>query len=245
MVSFIPSGRMGNFLFEAATAISYSLKHGLTFSTPLETNNNFWNPIYLQHLQNAGYDKNLETISIPERGHEYQEIPFEEYWRNKNILIDGYRQSEKYFKEHRDEILTLFQFPYEKKEGCVSVHVRRGDYLQLEFKHPKVTKEWYEEAVGKFPGYQFKFFSDDISWCKQEFGSRGDCEFSTNTNETDDLVEMANCEHNICSASTFAWWGMWLNRNENKKVIFPKLWFVEGFGGLNTDDILPEWVEKL
>lgn len=245
MVSFIPSGRAGNFFFECATALSYALKHGLQFSSPIKTNDQFWNPVYVTHLHNPNYDYGLETISIPERGHEYQELPFEEHWRNYNIIIDGYRQSEKYFKEHRDEILCLFNFPYDKKDGFVSIHVRRGDYLHLEMKHPKVTKEWYEEAMSKFSDYRFKFFSDDLDWCKSQFGGRPDCEFSTNTNEIDDLIEMSCCEHNICSASTFAWWGMWLNRNENKIVIFPKLWFTEGWGGLNTDDIVPEWCTKL
>lgn len=245
MVSFIPSGRMGNFLFEAATAISYSLKHSLEFSMPVETNDNFWNPVYLGHLNNPNYDKTLETISIPERGHQYQELPFEEHWVGKNILIDGYRQSEKYFVEHRDEILYLFGYPYEKRDKYVSVHVRRGDYLHLSFKHPPVTKEWYELAMSSFDGHRFLFFSDDLDWCKSEFGGRVDCEFAMNTSPEDNLIAMSNCEHNICSASTFAWWGMWLNRNKNKKVIFPKLWFVEGFGGLDTSDILPEWVQKL
>jgi len=244
MVSFIPSGRAGNFLFEAATALSYSLKHGLEFSSPIRTNDNFWNPVYLEHLHKPDYDYGLETISIPERGHEYQELPFEEHWRSRNILIDGYRQSEKYFKEHREEILYLFNLPYEKRDGLVSVHVRRGDYIHLTYKHPPVTKEWYEDAMSKFPGFRFKFFSDEISWCRQEFGNRTDCDFSTNTNELDDLIEASYSEHDIISASTFGWWIAWLNRNPNKKIYLPKLWFVEGFGGLKVDDIVPdEWIK--
>lgn len=238
-------GRMGNVLFEAATCIAYALKNNLEFTVPTTTTSQVWNPLYLQHLVNPNWVNGREDILIQEKRHEYQDLPFEESWRDKQIVLEGYWQTEKYFKEYRSEILYLFGFPYEKKEGVVSIHVRRGDYVELRNKHPEVTKEWYLEAMRQFEGYRFKFFSDDIEWCRREFSERANCEFSTNSNEVDDLVEMSCCEHNICSPSTYAFWGMWLNRNENKKVIFPKLWFTPGWGGLNTDDIVPEWCIKL
>lgn len=244
MVTFPPAGRMGNYLFEASCVVAYSLKHNLDFTMPKSTNSDYWNPLYLKHLQNPNFNPNLPEIRIPERGHEYQEIPFEESWRDNNIIIEGYRQSYKYIDAYRSEILYLFDFPYEKKENVVSCHVRRGDYLILKDKHPYYGKEWYEEAMRQFPGYRFKFFSDDITWCRENFMSREYCEFSTNSNEVDDLAEMSCCEHNIMSSSTFGWWGSWLNRNENKKIITPKEWFMPGFGGLNTDDIIPpEWIK--
>jgi hypothetical protein len=245
MVTFPAVGRMGNFLFECATALSYALKQNLNFTVPFTTTDNFWSPIYLKHLQNENYNPSLEKVELWENGHQYQELPFDESWRDKNIVVHGYRQSEKYFKEHRAEILSLFEFPYNKKDGYVSVHVRRGDYLHLTQKHPPVTNEWYERAMSMFPGHKFKFFSDDIAWCRQTFGGRPDCEFSTNINEYDDLSEASCCEHNICSASTFSWWIYWLNRNEKKKGIFPESWFGDGWCNLDTSDILPPEVIKL
>lgn len=238
-------GRLGNVYFQAAACVGYALQHNLEFSFPNITNSQVWNPLYLQHLVDPSWVQGRFDILVKEEGHGYKPLPFDESWRDKQILLDGYFQSEKYFKEYRSEILYLFGHPYEKKEGVVSCHVRRGDYLILKDKHPEITKEWYLEAMRQFPDYKFKFFSDDIAWCRQEFSERANCEFSTNSNEVDDLIEMSQCEHNICSSSTFAWWGMWLNRNENKRVIFPKLWFNPGYGGLNTDDIVPEWCEKL
>jgi hypothetical protein len=244
MVSFPAVGRMGNFLFECATGLGYALRHKLDFTVPFETTNEQWSPIYLKHLQNPNWNNGLQKIDLWENGHHYQELPFDESWRDKNIFVHGYRQSEKYFADYRNEILSLFNYPYEKKEGIVACHVRRGDYLHLRDKHPEVTKEWYEAAMNRFDGYEFKFFSDDINWCRQTFGSRNDCQFSTNDHIERDLVELASCEHQVCSPSTFAWWGMWLNRNENKRVVFPKFWFNPGWDGLNTDNIVPEWCEK-
>lgn len=244
MVTFPAVGRMGNFLFECSCALAYALKHDLDFTVPFETTDNFWSPLYLKHLQNNNWNPALEKIDLWENGHQYQELPFDESWRNKNIIVQGYRQSYKYIDDYRQEILYAFDFPYEKKENYVSIHVRRGDYLHLRMKHPEVKKEWYEEAMGMFPGYKFKMFSDDIAWCKREFGNHPDTYFSTNANEKEDLIEMSCCEHNVNSSSTFSWWSAWLNRNDDKKIVTPKDWFVPGWMGMNTDDIIPEnWIK--
>lgn len=243
MVTFNNAGRFGNFFMELCTCIAYALKHNLEFTVP-SSGSDMFNPVYCLHLVNPNWNPRLEKIDLWESGHQYQELPFEESWRDKNIVIHGYRQSAKYFDDFRNEILYILNFPYEKREGFVGVHVRRGDYLHLTMKHPPVTKEWYEEAMSKFPGYKFKFYSDDIAWCKQEFGNRGDCEFSHGGDVVFDVSDGSSCEHNIISASTFGWAMAWLNRNPNKKIYIPVRWFVENWDGLEVKDIVPsEWVK--
>lgn len=243
MVGCRTYGRMGNFLFQAAACIGYSIKHGVEFSLPNITNDKFWNPLYLQHLVNSKWEQGREDILINEIGFPYHEIEFKEDWKDKQVVLNGYWQTEKYFKEYRSEILYLFGYPYEKKEKTVGVHVRRGDYLHLTQKHPPVTKEWYENAMKMFVGFKFNFFSDDIKWCIDNFSSRGDCEFSSNATEEQDMIEGACCEHNIISASTFGWWQAWLNRNDGKKIVLPRLWFTPGWDGIDTSDIVPEnWI---
>lgn len=235
-------GRMGNFLFQAACAMSYAWRHNLAFTLPDKTNDPASNPIYLQHLVDKRWNERLPTIVIKEKTHAFHEIPFQEEWRNKNIVLDGYWQSEKYFKEWREKLLKTFGFPWKQWEGHVSVHVRRGDYLTLTKKHPPVPKEWIDKAMDRFAGFHYVFFSDDREWCRQNYGHREDCAISEGKNEVDDLIMMSWCEHHICSASTFSWWGAWMNRNIRKKVIIPKHWFQPGYRGLQTDDIVPmEW----
>lgn len=237
-------GRRGNTLFQNACAISYALKHGIEFSVPTKTTNNFWSPLYDQHLVNPNWIEGKRDIVIIEKWMPFQELPFEEAWRGKQIELDGYWQTEKYFKDYREEILTLLDYRWEIKEKCVSVHVRRTDFLELTNKHPEVTKGWYEEAMKMFDGFNFVFFSDDIKWCQDNFGMREDC-FFVNIGIEADLVYASCCEHNICSASTYGWWQMWLNRNPNKKVIFPRRWFVDGWENEDSKDVLPDWVIKL
>jgi hypothetical protein len=236
---------MGNVLFQAAHCIAFALRNKQEFSFPNRTHDPYWNPVYLQHLVNPAWEQGREDVLINENGHHWQPVEYKTDWEGKQVVLNGYWQSELYFKDYRNEILYLFDFPYEKKEGYVAVHVRRGDYLTLTQKHPPVKKEWYEYAMSLFPGYRFKFFSDDINWCRQEFGGRNDCEFSTGANEVNDMTEGACCEHTISSASTFGWWMAWLNRNPDKTIYIPKLWFQPGWDGLETKDIVPGYYIKL
>ncbi len=233
---------MGNFLFQAACAIAYARKHGLEFTVPNETDNPKGNPIYLQHLVNPNYNPRLTQVKLTENNLYHQPLKFDESWRSRNIILDGYWQSEKYFKDIRNEVIKAFGFPWSPRVGYVSVHVRRGDYLKLIKKHPPVGYDWITKAMNLFKGSEFIFFSDDIQWCKDKFGHREDCQFSHGTPEYD-LVQMSCCEHHICSASTFAWWGAWLNQNPTKRVVMPREWFVQGYQGLITRDIVPsEWL---
>lgn len=244
MVSFNNAGRFGNWFMECATMLAYALKHNLEFTVPSQTKNAMYYPVYCLHLVNPNWNPRLETIRLWESKHTYEELPFDESWRDKNIIIEGYRQSWKYFDEYRDAIIYLLDFPYEKKEGYVAVHVRRTDYLHLKDKHPEVSKAWYNKAMSLFPGSKFKFYSDDINWCRQEFGNRSDVEFSTGRDILGDISDGSSCQHQIISASTYGWVMGWLNRNPDKKVIIPEKWFVDNYH-LDTSDIVPPYFTKL
>lgn len=249
MVGYRHYGRLGNFLFQTAAAIGYANKHGLEFSAPSQTNDEYWNPLYLQHLVNPNYVQGIEDILINENGHHYQELPFEEEWRDKQIVLNGYFQSEKYFEHCKDLVLKLFNYPHITELLTCSIHVRRGDYLKYPTKHPPVTKEYITKAMELVlekdnSVAEFAFFSDDLDWCRSEFGSEYmGCLVSYRSNDIEtDLVKMSMCEHNIISNSTFSWWGAWLNQNPDKIVVCPHEdnWFGIDNKHLDVKDLYPK-----
>lgn len=235
-------GRLGNFFFEYAAAAAYAMRHGLEVSVPNSTNDNFWNPLYLQHLVHRGYNSMLPSVILKEPSFHYVPIGFDEIWRNHNIILDGYYQSWKYFDDFKEKILDSFGYTWVLEKDFVACHVRRGDYVELRHKHPDVTPQWYEYAMSHFPNKKFLFLSDDIGWCKANFGHRSDCFFSEGKGIEGDLVAGSCCESAIISSSSYGFWMAMLNRNPDKKVYLPKLWFTEGWDGANTNDICPpEW----
>lgn len=251
MVTFKPVGRLGNFLFEAASALAYSYEHNIECHIPTTTNDAFWNPTYLGHLANPRFNPELPQIVIKEQCFTHHYRQFNPDWDDgHNILLDGYWQTEKYFKHFRERILDAFAFPWEPLPKVVSVHVRRGDYLKIKrggmLKHPPVTDAWYQAQMRKFPGHQFVFFSDDMEYCQRTFGHLPGVMMGVihafkqdDRPEVRDLISMSCYEHHICSASTFSWWGAWLNRNPNKRVIMPKHWITPEWSNLDCSDVVP------
>ncbi len=248
MVSFRAAGRCGNFLFQSASSYGYARRNNLEWSTPNWTTHSFWSPLYLQHLVHPNYDRR-EDILLNENGMQYQEIPFMEDWRSRNIVLNGYYQSEKYFVEYRDEIIEKFAFPYTMKEDTCSVQARFGDYLTIEGKHILVDEPYLRSAIAyiqdKTGINKFKVFSDDLNYFKNNFGHIHNFEYSTNGDIIQDLIEISCCHSNINSSSTFSWWGAWLNRNPEKVVVTQSKWFQDGWCGLDTKDIIPDYFIKL
>lgn len=247
MISFRPYGRLGNFMFMMSNAVAQSLKNDEEFSVPYETTNGFWNPIYFPSLIHPSYTQGREDILVNESGHHYTPLEFSPDWKGKYVIYNGYFQSEKYFKEYRSELLYIFDLPYKLVEKC-SIHARFGDYLKIEGKHILIDEPYLMKAMALIKERTglsvFKVFSDDIKYFKDNFGHIYDFEYSTNTDEMTDMIEISNCHSNINSSSTFSWWGAWLNQNPDKVVITQTEWFQKGWCGLITDDIIPsEWIK--
>jgi len=182
-----------------------------------------------------------------EMQHNYVPIPFEEEWRGKNIFLDGFFQSEKYFKHRRKEVLESLNFKkYPELSDCISIHVRRGDYLTIPGKHIDNTGKFMERAIGYLHGEKFAVFSDDIEWCKVYFKSKfPDKEFifPGNDNPLDEIGMISSCRHHVNSSSTFSWWGAWANEYEDKVIVTPREWF-QSTQKEDTSDIIPEnWIK--
>jgi hypothetical protein len=148
--------------------------------------------------------------------------------------IRGYFQDERYFKDYDTNIRKEFTFKQEiqdkaneifskLKHKTVSLHVRRGDYLNIQDYHPCPSINYYNECISKFDDHLFLVFSDDIKWCKTTF--IGDNFIIQENDHFVDLCLMSMCDNNIIANSSFSWWGAWLNNNKTKQVYYPSIWF--------------------
>ena len=236
-------GRLGNNLFQTAAVVGYSEKYGCDWAVPLGYHHK---NIYLQfpHIAAKAVFWKPNWAKHEEVNCQYQELAY-----NQNGLkLVGFFQTELYFKHCRDKILDLFNFKYSALD-YVSIHVRRGDYLEYPANFPTITQSYLSQAMSHFEGKKFLVFSDDIQWCKETFPITYPgvyFEFCDYGNEYEQLSLMASCEHNIIANSSFSWWAGWANRNPDKIVISPskETWFGPNSQQNETTHLIPEkWIQ--
>lgn len=180
-----------------------------------------------------------------------------------SVYINGYFQSERYFSSNTKLIKNTFIFDknlenkykalseYFEKNNCVSVHIRRGDYLSnpaANKVHGVLSQEYYEKAFNyiyeKVKSPKFIFFSDDIDYVERIYGHMQDPILKISVQQhaaADDLYLMSKCKHHVIANSSFSWWGAWLSELPDKVVITPKEWFSNSKN--NIKDLIPEgWV---
>ncbi|MFA5000608.1 MAG: alpha-1,2-fucosyltransferase [Candidatus Paceibacterota bacterium] len=188
--------------------------------------------------------------------------------QGKDIYLDGYWQSFKYFSDIKEVIQKDFTLktPLDQTNpellnqitttNSVSLAVRRTDYLlTTNLKGLGIcSANYYKKAIElietKIENPAFFVFSDDVDWVKanMKFNSHLVTYVSENKQEKEltdyqELVLMSKCKHNIIANSSFSWWGAWLNENPNKIVIAPDIWFNNG--SIKIDDIIPPTWTKL
>ena len=181
----------------------------------------------------------------------------------KNTYLDGFWQSEYYFKEIESILVNDFVLKdplnkdnkdwLKKIENCesVSLHIRRGDYISnaaSQSHHGSCDIEYYKKAVEfikeKHKTIEIFVFSDDLEWCKENLNIRETLHFvdaNQKQNRHLDMFLMSHCKHNVIANSSFSWWAAWLNRNQQKIVVAPLKWFNDP--AIKTHDLIPkEWI---
>lgn len=197
-------------------------------------------PIY--HEPHYHYDETFEKI-------------------DRECILDGYWQTEKYFLKISDLIRLEFQpreIPAQALEisrqiaqcNSVSVHVRRGDYAS----NPEVTRyhgicslDYYTSSMADIAedieDPTFFVFSDDHAWIQANFPRKHPWILVADWPKKSAWVDMwlmSQCKNHIIANSSYSWWGAWLNPSTKKNVIAPEKWFSNAPN--NTKDLIPkEW----
>lgn len=135
----------------------------------------------------------------------------------ENQAKDRFSKIKKYFKNDNP---------------IVSIHIRRGDYLLPQYSFCILDHEYYTKAIVDhfmpIEDYNFVVFSNDIEfaknlltgdniWFVDPIGGEKICTDS----EKEDLALLSLCDHHIISNSSYPFWGAFLSKNKNKKIICP------------------------
>lgn len=165
----------------------------------------------------------------------------------RNAYLDGYWQSENYFDKIGELLHSEFRLieplhplnaGYAEQicsSPAVSLHVRRGDYLNSKFSriYHLCDESYYRRAMdlilNKIPQAHFYIFSDDMDWVKHNLASGSQFTYVENNEVNRDwetVYLMSQCRHHIIANSSFSWWGAWLCENPEKMVIAPEKWFI-------------------
>lgn len=226
-------GRLGNQLFQISATIALALRNEDKYIFPTWPEENDFN---LHNCFSSNIDNSNE---YREKSFNYSPIEYQ-----PNLDLVGFFQSEKYFQDYKDIIMRTLtpRIGFGIRYNTTAVHVRRGDYLKFSDSHVNLDMSYYLEAMRTIDSKKYLIFSDDIAWCKANFGG-SNITFIENNPPAVDLAIMLGCEHNIIANSSFSWWGAYLNKNPSKIVIAPKNWFGPKLSH-NTKDLLPEeWIK--
>ena len=208
-------------------------------------------------------------ILSEEKGGFYKYEPFEETMPFSRLLVDGWRQTEKYFPkqfslqphweafltpEKQDELLKTYGLDSpEKRKQSWFLHIRLGDYKVLPHHQIQAT-DYYIKAFEHIPrGSRVLLCSDEVHLCGQwveAMCKKHGLEFvpCLEIEEIPSLWLMSQCKGGaIVANSTFSWWGAYFTRlthpdPSSYKAYFPAVW---GHGMPPATDIIPEWGTRI
>ena len=190
-------GRLGNQMFEYATLRGIAANKKYDWCIP---------PFNIKGIENYSLDRAFTLPSVQERNlmvldNGHAPVVGERYFHFDKELFDlcpdhislnGFFQTEKYFKHIEDEIRKEFTFHEDILEPCremvdsldsapIFLHVRRGDpnlvdprgfkwsYTECSDQHPPQPLEYYEKALELFPeDTPVVVCSDSPEWVQEQ-----------------------------------------------------------------------------
>jgi len=254
MITAHLKGGLGNQMFQIAAAYSLALDNNDKCAFFMDNPNlnqgreaRYYKDNIFKNLKELPEDlvikPNYPKVRYMERRFNYDPIPYRE-----GMGLQGYFQSEKYFKKHRKEILELFGNKQSEFKDSVAVHIRRGDYLDPFMAQflPALSMDYYLRALSDLDSKakvdHILIFSDDITWCKANFNDPR-ITFVEGQEDYEDLYTAVRCPYDIIANSSFSWWWAYLNTNINKIVYAPVRWFGPAFKDDWQDIYCKNWIK--
>lgn len=235
-------GRLGNQLFQIAATVGLARYFGHPYAFPAWR----YSPFFKNQLPVGEPSK--DVLQVPEAHFRLDMGGFEQY-KPFDFDVDGWRQTEWYWKKSEAEVRELFQwhppfidnvrgmYPKLWKRPCIAISVRRGDFVGNPNYAQLPAAYYYLALLEQFPDWRkhnIVIFSDDLAYCRIHFEGLPNVTFAEGT-DIEQLALMTQCKHFIVSNSTFSWWGAWLGEKENSKVVRPNYLFDGELKRRNSD----------
>ena len=201
------------------------LKRTINFFLPFETKN------YIKQY-NAYFDSKILDLRVKQK-----------------LYLEGYFQSEAYFKDFefqiskdlkicppKDDLNNELALKIKKNFPAVALHFRffnKTSNNEIDKKLSiNASINYYHAAIKKieklFPNAHYFIFSDKPEEAKKQIAFSDKRMTLVNHNDDDkhafaDLWLMTQCQHFIIANSTFSWWGAWLAKYKDKVVVAPSI----------------------
>lgn len=246
-------------MFQAAATIGIATENGQEYCFQ---DNGFMGGFKNFRYCNTADILGKQTVDISEGGFGYKPIKLQE---GKHYNLNGYFQSEKYFKHCEEKIRHTFEFRdnitehanerlkalREKHSGklLIGVHLRLGDYLTLKDHHTCLTDtNYYFNAINTFGTQEcvFLVFSNDVALATAYFQKLNGMlqtlkyEIVQPGNGPQDMCMMSLCDGQIIANSSFSWWAAWLSKSRDKISPIKEQWFGPAYKDMDVKDIIPE-----
>lgn len=164
--------------------------------------------------------------------------------------LEGYWACDKYYADLMEKLREQICFPPSKREEnrallqeldqlwegreetAVSVHIRRGDYLDeanAALFGGICTERYYAASIRymkeRIPKARFYLFSDDPAYLREHYQGQEYriVDWNHGADSFYDILLMSRCAHHICANSTFSFWGARLGRNQERIRIRPSI----------------------
>lgn len=162
----------------------------------------------------------------------------------RNIYINGYFESPRYFESIDDKICSELQpinelLPVNKEQYrqitgnesvCVTIKRMDVDNEEIADIYEYDISYFYnamDYIASKVSDPVFVIFSDDIDWCRNNIRTNYRIIFENEGNPIWEKIRlMSSCKHFIIHNSTFSWWAQHLSDNPNKIVVAPSVWML-------------------
>jgi hypothetical protein len=239
-------GGLGNQLFQIAAAYGLSMAYNMNLyvinnqSSNLHDNNSkYLTSIFNDFSYVEDEEEGEGCTSITEDFFKFS-IYYITLPANKNVIINGYFQNEKYFKQYKRDLIRMFKnnsiYDQVKNEyennlkNSYFIHVRMGDYLKSHY-HAVDLSTYYKSVINYIRNVldqdaTFYVFSDELTASSApDYLRDRRFYFVKEKKALNSLYMMSLClKGGICANSSFSWWGSYLNENDDKFVTFPSRW---------------------